>query len=164
MSTLSRERNGAIVALPKDVALSYSFEREALLTPQIRIPIVHSLHGGIYTRTAKIPAGWQVTGAIIDPETTMIANGDWLVLQDGDWVRFSGFHVIPAAGGRRQVVRAIADCIITLCFPSTATTVTEAEQQMSSEWELLQSQDGEPDVIINTHKDTKCQESQVPPS
>ena len=162
--TPSTQRLPVVQAQPDDIAESYRVEAESRTHPQVRVPIVHSLHGGVYTRTARIPAGVTVTGVMIDPPTTMIAHGDWAVWQGGEWVLFTGFHVIPAAPGRRQIVRAITESTITLVFPCSAKTVREAEQEMSHEWRLLQSQDEYPDTIINTHQENPCQESaQAPP-
>lgn len=154
----SSDKLPALTAAPGDVAESYRVAKEIAKLPQLRIPIVHSLHGGVYTRTAKIPAGATVVSVMIDTETTVLAHGDWQVWQDGQWITFEGFQVIPGAVGRRQIARALTDCVITMLFPSNAMTVDEAEQEMSHEFAMLQSQDGQPDIVINTHKDRACQE------
>jgi hypothetical protein len=162
--TPSTQRLPVIQAQPDDIAESYRVEAESRTHPQVRVPIVHSLHGGVYTRTARIPAGVTITSVMIAPPTTIIATGDWAVLQGGEWVLFTGFRVLPAAPGRRQIIKAITECTLTLVFPCAARTVQEAEQEMSPEWRLLQSQDGHGDTIINTHQENPCQESaQAPP-
>lgn len=128
------------------------------LDAQVRVPIVHSLHGGVYTRTARIEPGIMITSVLIRPETTLVLHGDLEVLVAGQWVRFEGFHVLPGRAHRRQVMRSELGATITMIMPTAATTVEEAEREFTPEFHLLQSQRGEGDIVINTHKEPPCQE------
>jgi hypothetical protein len=131
---------------------------------QVRVPLVHSLHGGVYTRTARIRAGMLVTGVLIKVPTTLVARGEWAMLQGGEWVHFSGLQVLPAEPGRRAVIKTFTDLDLTMVLKSAAKSVEEAERGMTDEHEMLQSRDGVPDIVINTHKDQPCQASpQEPP-
>lgn len=152
-------------SLPADratIAASYMVEaaiREA--GDQVQIPLVHSLHGGIYSRTARIRAGVTIASALIKIPTTLVVVGDFSVMRvDGEerlWDRYSGTQVFAADAGRRMVYTCHSDVIMTMAFPSTAKTVAEAEAEFTDEVHLLQSSGGETDVVINTHKDSICQ-------
>lgn len=126
-----------------------------------RPKIVHSLHGGVYTRTAKIPAGSMITSALIKIETTLLVHGDFSVLrvEDGSpvWDQYRGAQVFAAAAGRRMVYACESDVVMTMIFPTSVTTVADAEAQFTDEIHLLQSFGGEGDVVINTHKEPACQ-------
>ena len=136
----------------------------ALAGPQVEVPIFHSLHGGTYTRTCRIPKGVLVTGVMIKIPTTVIIHGDALFLRDGKWDQFTGTHVLPAEAGRKQVVAAVEDTVVTMILPSQATSVEEAEREFTDEWQKLQSNRCACGTSINTHKEQPCQESvQAPP-
>jgi hypothetical protein len=53
--------------------------------------------------------------------------------------RVTGYQVVPAAAGRKQAFRAVADTHITMVFPTNARTVDEAEREFSDEFERLAS-------------------------
>ena len=145
-----------------DIEASYDAEARIRKLPQAAIRLVHSLHGGVYTRTARVPAGVEFTSALILVPTTVIVHGDLLVLDRGVFVRFVGLQVLPASAYRRQVMRTIADTDITMIFPSRATSVVEAEQEFTDEWRLLGHHPD--DIIINTHEEPPCQDGQQQPT
>lgn len=152
-------------SLPADratIAASYLVEaaiREA--DDQVLVPLVHSLHGGLYTRTARIPAGVTIASALIKIPTTLLVVGDFSVMRvDGGqclWDRYSGTQVFAADAGRRMVYTCHSDVIMTMAFPSRARTVSEAEAEFTDEPHLLQSAGGAADVVINTHEELPCQ-------
>jgi len=149
---------------PRLRALSYRYEAESRELPQSRVPLVHSLHGGVYTRTAKIPAGVTITSVLIKIPTTVILMGRLAVLSsDAAWAEFSGTHVLAGLAGRRQVMHAIEDTVVVMLFPTRATTVAEAEAEFTDEAALLQSAGGVGDIIINTHQENPCQQSEQAP-
>lgn len=122
------------------------------------IPLMHTLHGGTYTRTARLPAGSVITSVLVQIATTVIAYGDFSVLGPNyEWQRYSGFQVFPASANRRQVYAAHSDTTIVMIFPTEATTVAEAEAEFTSEVHLLQSSGGANDTTIITGE-PKCQE------
>lgn len=126
--------------------------------PQVEVPIVHSLHGGVYTRTCLIRAGVRITGAAIKVPTTLIIHGDALFLSAGKWDRYTGTHVLAAEAGRKQIIVAREDTRVTMIFPSRARTVAEAEQEFTDEHALLQSNRCACSSTINTHQGPPCQE------
>lgn len=124
--------------------------------PQERVPIVHSLHGGVYTRTARLRAGVAITSALIKVPTTLVVHGKLAVMGEHSWQVYDGTHVLVAYAGRKQVMRAIQDTTITMIFPTQARTVAEAEAEFTDEWRNLQTADGAGDIIINTHQENAC--------
>jgi len=124
--------------------------------------MIHTLHGGVYTRTARVPAGVEFTSALIKIPTTVIVHGDLLVLIDGQFSRFTGLNVLPAAAGRRQHMGTLAQTDITMIFPTSALSVQEAEQEFTDEWRLLGHHPD--DITINTHKEPPCQDGQPQPT
>lgn len=154
-------------SLPADrstVEASYAIEavlRDAPESLAVRAPLVHTLHGGVYTRTAHIPAGTAITSVLIKIETTLVVQGRFQVLrvQDGRqvWDRYEGCQVFAAAAGRRMVYLCETDVVMTMIFPTSATTVEQAEAQFTDEAHLLQSSSGADDVVINTHEEGICQ-------
>lgn len=117
-------------------------EAAILARPQIDIKVQHNLHkmAQLYSRTILIPAGVMITGALIKIATMLIVNGDVLVYIGGRKpLRLSGYHVLEAAAGRKTAFLAQADTHLTMTFHTTATTVGEAERQMTDEFAKLQT-------------------------
>ena len=123
---------------------------EALLAqaPQVPIATHHVLHGGLYARTIRIPAGVILTGALIKLATVLVVSGHVSVAIDGESVELAGYHVLPAAANRKQAFVAHADTDLTMIFPTTATSVEAAEDQFTDEADLLFSRQGENVVVI----------------
>jgi hypothetical protein len=113
----------------------------------------------MYHRTIKLPAGAMVVGALIKVETILTIHGCMSVFLGDDWVTFSGFHVIPAEAWRKQIVLAHEETVVSMVFPTSATTVREAEAEFTDEFDQLQSAARENDITFNTHsRSTSCQE------
>ena len=121
------------------VASVRALERLVLELPQTQIRTHHVLHGGMYARTILIPAETVLTGALIRVPTMLIIAGDTLVHLDGESVRLSGYHVLPAAAGRKTAFVTIADTHVTMLFPTAARTVEEAEAEFTEEADGLGS-------------------------
>lgn len=107
--------------------------------PQVEIATAHTIHGGMYARTIRIPAGAVLTGALIKRATMLVVSGDVSIFTGGDTIELHGYHVVPASAGRKQVFYAHADTDLTMLFPSSATTVEEAEAEFTDEGHLLMS-------------------------
>lgn len=107
--------------------------------PDGNLPIQHVLHAGLYARTVCVPAGLVITGALVKIPTLLIVQGDCFVTLGAEVRRIAGYQVIPAAAGRKQAFRTVADTHITMVFPTDARTVEEAERQFSDEYERLAS-------------------------
>lgn len=114
-------------------------EEASLLRPQAKIPVEHFLHGGMYVRTVKVPAGMMITGALIRVETTIIMSGHAMFYTGEAWRENHGYGVYAAAANRKQIFIALTDLNLTMFFPSDAKTVRDAEEQFTSEASLLQN-------------------------
>ncbi len=105
--------------------------------PLFDLEMHHLIHGGVYYRTCYLPAGVQITGALVKIATTLIIVGDVIVWLDEVAQRITGHHMLPASAYRKQAFRALADTMITMIFPTDAKTVAEAEQQFTDQWRDL---------------------------
>lgn len=104
---------------------------------QIDLDMRHTIHGGIYSRTCRLPASYEMTGALIKVPTTVIISGECDVWLRGEWQRFTGYAVLPASAGRKQAFRAVRDTHITMIFPTKAQTVAECEREFTDFWRDL---------------------------
>lgn len=114
-------------------------EAANLELPQAPIATSHLIHGGMYARTIRIPAGTVLTGAFIKIPTALVFNGEATVFVGDDVLHLFGYQVIPASAGRKQVFVAHADTDLTMIFPTSAKTVAEAEAEFTDEAHLLLS-------------------------
>lgn len=110
--------------------------------PQISLPVQHHLHAGMYVRTIRIPSGVMITGALVKIPTILIFNGDCGVYIGNEFVRLQGYKVLAAAPNRKQIFLAKKATDLTMCFPTDAKTVKEAEEQFTDEVYLLQPHEG----------------------
>ena len=94
-------------------------------------------------RTITMPANTLLAGAFVKIPTTLIVSGCVTIYMDGDAVDFVGYNVLPASGGRKQAVLAHTVADLTMLFPTSATTVAEAEAEFTDELELLVSRKDE---------------------
>ena len=126
-----------------------AFERFSLEhVPQVDITTHHVLHGGMYARTIRMPAGLVLTGVLVKIPTLLILHGDASAFVGDGWQRFSGHCVLPGSAGRKQAFVAHADTDMTMVFPTTARTVEEAEAEFTDEAALLMSRHGENTITI----------------
>lgn len=116
-----------------------ALESALLASPQVNVPIEHSLHAGVYARTARIPAGAVVTGAEIKVATVLVLSGDATVYTGDGEIRLTGYHVIEADAGRKSAFLAHADTALTMLFASRARSVDEAEREFTDEFDALAS-------------------------
>jgi hypothetical protein len=121
------------------VAQVRALEAETMRLPQVAIPTAHVFHAGLYARSIMIPAGVLITGALIKRATLLIVSGDVLVFMDGPAEEIRGYHVLPAAPGRKVAFVARSDTHMTMLFATEAGTVAEAEAEFTDEPELLLS-------------------------
>lgn len=119
----------------------YELEAKAGELPQLDLPIKHTFHAGMYTRTITVPAGVFITGALIKIPTMLIVNGDCLIYTGAEAKRLTGYHVMTAAAGRKQAFVAISDTQITMAFATDAVTVEDAEREFTDEVDKLKHGD-----------------------
>lgn len=121
------------------VACVKQLEEASLLLPQVEIATEHIFHAGMYARTIMVPAGVSVTGAQIQIPTLVIINGDVLIYGEDGANRHTGYYIALGQEGRKQAFYALEDTYITMIFPTTTTTVAEAEKEFTHEYEKLLS-------------------------
>lgn len=114
---------------------------------QVPIVTTHHFHAGMYARTIRIPKGVCITGALIRMPTLLIFSGHCTVFAGCSPIELAGYHVIPGDAGRKQVFVAHEDTDLTMLFPTSATTVEEAEAEFTDESELLGSRKSENLII-----------------
>ena len=107
--------------------------------PQVDLPVHHILHGGMYSRSLVIPAGVAIAGAFIQVPTTLVVSGNVTVYANDQAYEIDGYQVLVASAGRKQVFVAHADTNMTMTFATDATTVENAENEFTSEPDLLAS-------------------------
>ena len=142
-----------LIAPMSDVDINKVRRLESLLltAPQIEIHTSHVIHGGMYARTIRIPAGAVLTGALIKIPTLLIINGHATVFINGTGVDIKGYHVLAASAGRKQVFVAHEDTDVTMCFPTSATRIEDIEAQFTDEADMLFSRRSEStDSVIIT--------------
>lgn len=116
---------------------------------QAEIPTEHVIHGGMYARTVRLPQDAVITGCLYKVPTMLIVNGHAMVLAGDGWTELSGYNLLPANGGRKQVFVALGPVEITMVFPTSARTAEEAEAEMTDESDSLLSRSiGENRVTI----------------
>ena len=106
---------------------------------QINIPVNHFLHGGMYVRSVRIPAGVMITGVLIRVETSIVMSGHAMFYTGEKWLEHEGYGVYAAAVNRKQIFVALTDLHLTMFFPTDAETVKDAEEQFTDEAHLLQN-------------------------
>ena len=106
---------------------------------QVEIPTDHVLHGGMYARTIRIPAGVLLTGAHIKRATMLVISGHVTVFIGAGTIEITGYQVLPASAGRKQAFLAHADTFVTMLFPSEAASIEAAENEFTDEADRLLS-------------------------
>jgi hypothetical protein len=114
-------------------------QNEMLKMPQVNLPVHHTLHGGMYSRSLVIPAGVALAGAFILVPTMLIVSGNVTVYANDQAYEIDGYQVLVASAGRKQLFVAHSDTNMTMLFATTATTVEAAEDEFTSESSLLAS-------------------------
>ena len=107
--------------------------------PQHDLETSHIIHGGMYARTIHMKADTVMAGAFIEVPTVLIIKGDARVLVGDEVKLFTGYNVIPASAGRKQVFVAVSDLDMTMIFATSAKTVADAENEFTSEADQLMS-------------------------
>jgi hypothetical protein len=114
-------------------------EAASMQQPQVHIPTQHTLHAGLYARTVLVKAGVLITGALIKIPTVLIVSGRAIMYGRDGGVEVSGYAVFSAEAGRKQAFLAVDDTYLTMVFPTSATTVEDAEAEFTDEVDMLAS-------------------------
>lgn len=121
------------------VAQVRRLEDRAARQPQVAIDTRHVLHAGVYTRTVRVPAGVRITGALVKIPTQLVVSGDVDVFTGTEVQRITGYAVLSASPGRKQVFVSHTDTYLTMIFATDAKTVAEAEAEFTEEADRLAS-------------------------
>jgi hypothetical protein len=130
-------------------------ELESLLltVPQVDLSTSNLIHAGMCARTILIPAGTVLTGALTNIDNICITSGDITVTTDEGTVRFTGYHVLPATKGNKRAGIAHADTYWTTVWKTDLTDITEIEDEMTCESDMLQSRKSNNNQIKHSHFD-----------
>ena len=133
--------NSSRIAVMSESAIEKirAVQNEMLKMPQFDLPIHHTLHGGMYSRSVVIPAGVAIAGAFILVPTMLVVSGNVTVYANDQEYEIDGYQVLVASAGRKQLFVAHSDTNMTMLFATTATTVEAAEDEFTSESSLLAS-------------------------
>ena len=119
--------------------------------PQIELATEHLFHGGMYARTIRLQPGTKMMGSLIKLATVLIVHGDCSVLIGDQRVELTGYNVIPGCAGRKQFFWTHGPVEMTMIYPTTLSTVEEAENEVFAEADQLVSRrDGSGDTIVVT--------------
>jgi hypothetical protein len=109
-----------------------------LKLPQIPFITEHQLHGGIYTRTIRLPAYTAIVAVLIKVPTTLIFSGVADIYTNGDLVRVQGYSVLPGSAMRKVAAVTYSEFAVSMMYATTtAKTVEEAEKEFTDEYDLL---------------------------
>ena len=138
--TAISQSNTKIALMSESALAKVTAVQDALLRmEQTKMAVQHVLHGGMYSRTIRIPAGVALAGAFIQVPTILIINGDASAYANDQMVRFTGYQVLVASAGRKQIFIAHTDTDLTMLFATDAQTVEQAENEFTSEPHMLAS-------------------------
>jgi hypothetical protein len=110
---------------------------ELLKLPQIPFVTEHMLHGGIYTRTIRLPAFTAIVAVLIKVPTSLIFAGEADIYTNGELVRVNGYSVLPGSAMRKVAAVTYSPFAVSMMFATTAKTVEEAEKEFTDEFDLL---------------------------
>ena len=105
--------------------------------PQTPFITEHLLHAGMYTRTVRLPANTAAAAVLIKVPTVLIFVGGARVYSDDEVIIVEGYSVLPGSAGRKIAFVTETEVAMSMMFPTTATTVDEAQRQFTDEHELL---------------------------
>lgn len=106
---------------------------------QIDLPTEHLLWGGMYARTVRREFDSVTIGSLINKATILIVNGSCSMLIEDRRVDLEGYNVLAGMPGRKSMSLARGPVEMTLIFPTSASTVEEAENEVFAEADLLVS-------------------------
>ncbi len=101
--------------------------------PQVDIRMDAMLHDGIYTRTAFIPAGVVLVGALLKVPTTLTVVGKCKLTSADGVINVDGFGQFAAPPGRKTVFRTATDTVTVMAYRTNAKTCEEARREVTDE-------------------------------
>jgi hypothetical protein len=108
--------------------------------PEVPVPTLHEIHGGVYTRIVFVPAGTTLHGTQLNKATTLFVVGHAEIYTgEPENLVVRGFNSILGSAGRAQSIRAISDVHLAMVMATERQTLDEVEREMTDEYELLAS-------------------------
>lgn len=111
------------------------YEEFAKKQPQVDIPVIHRIHGGMYTREITIPKGVMLTGQIykFDHLDVMISGDITVSTDDGERKRFKGYNVFKGLSGKKRAGIAHEDTTWITVHPFTGNDGEEIQKLITAE-------------------------------
>jgi hypothetical protein len=135
--TPTPEQAIALLAVPThDEAV---FDAALAALPQVDLLTHHLVYAGISARWILIPAGTCLVGALTELDNVCLAIGDITVTTDSGPKRFTGVQMVPAQRGAKRRGVAHSDTLWFCVNRTDATTVAQAEEEMTREAGNLQT-------------------------
>jgi hypothetical protein len=134
-------------ASPELIGKIHSLEAKVREYDQTEFVTEHVFYAGMYARTVRLPANILFTSVLIKRATILITTGTLYVMVDGAWCRLNGHKVVQGEAGRKSVYVTGTDVAMTMIFPTSATTVEEAEAEFTDECENLLSRKQENGIV-----------------
>lgn len=101
--------------------------------PQVDIRMEAILNDGVYIRTAFIPAGTVLVGALLKVPTTLIVIGKCKLTCADGVIDVDGFAQYSAPAGRKTVFRTFTDTVTVMTYRTSAETCEEARREVTDE-------------------------------
>lgn len=114
-------------------------EAELAQAPVCNVPIQHDVNGGMYARTALIPAGVTFTGAVHTKDHINIVIGDITVLTHNGPTRYTGHHVLPCQAGSQRVAYTHEATYWTTMVATSLTDISAIEDEICEDSTVLQT-------------------------
>lgn len=158
MSNLATIGQSLPATTPEALQKILAAEQQIMQAVQIEVQTEHVLHAGMYGRTVRLAPWVVIVGALMKVPTLLIVNGKCRVYAGDRWYASSGYQVIPAKAGRKQIFITEEPTEITMIFPTKARTIAEAEAEFTDETEKLISRRQDNGDIIMITSDQPCLE------
>lgn len=113
------------------------FGEMLLQLPQIPFVTEHLLHGGMYTRTVRLPPDTAIAAVLIKGPTVLITMGEGKIYTGEEVIHVQGYSVLPGSAGRKCACITESEFAVSMVFATTATTIEEAEKAFTDEVDLL---------------------------
>jgi hypothetical protein len=139
MSNVTIQRKAIPPMSDQAIDMVRQIEVHVANAPQLELVTDHVIHGGMYARTVRLPAGYILTGVLIKVGTVVIVSGHVRVFLGEGYADLHGYNVLPASAGRKQVFVAYEDTDITMLMPTQAQSVEDVEAEFTDETASLMS-------------------------
>jgi hypothetical protein len=111
------------------------YEEFAKTQPQIKIPVIHRIHGGMYMRQITIPKDCFLTGQIYKfNHFDVMIKGDITVSTDGgERKRLTGYNVFNGMNGKKRAGYAHEDTTWLTVHPFDGVDGEEIQERITAE-------------------------------